>query len=226
MEDLLFFPHPSLADKSGLLAIGGDLNPHRLLLAYQFGIFPWYNQDEPILWWSPDPRCVLYPEELKVTKSMRNFMRKNTFRITLDQEFVKVIQACRLINRTGQSGTWITCDMEHAYIKLHKLGYAHSVEVWQNDQLVGGLYGIGLGKIFFGESMFSNLPNASKFGFIKFVQILKEMGFFLIDCQQDTSHLRSLGATTIPRESFLNALRKNIFLPSKIGSWQGISKKL
>ena len=218
-EDLVF-PHPELADISGILAIGGDLSPERLLLAYQNGIFPWYNPEDPILWWSPDPRLVLYPDELKVSKSMRPYFNQKKFDLTIDKDFTSVILNCKQQRRKGQGGgTWITGDMAEAYINLHELGYAHSVEVWKGGELAGGLYGIALGKVFFGESMFAKVSNASKFGFISFIRILKDKGFKLIDCQQETKHLESMGARAISRARFLDALKKNEEEESLVGKW-------
>ena len=194
-EAELVFPHPSLADPTGVLAIGGDLRPERLLLAYQNGIFPWFNPGEEIMWWSPDPRFVLFPDELKVSRSMRPYFNQQKFGLSYDQAFPEVMQSCQTVNRLaqGQLGTWITESMLEAYIHLHELGYAHSVEVWEGKELVGGLYGVALGKVFFGESMFAKRSNASKFGFISLVRRLKEEGYTLIDCQQETRHLGSLG---------------------------------
>lgn len=204
------FPDPSLANEDGILAIGGDLSPERLLRAYRMGIFPWFNEGDPILWWSPDPRFVLFPDELKVSKSMRPYFNQAKFGLTIDQDFESVIRACQTKSRKGQlGGTWITEEMLGAYCRLHQLGYAHSVEVWEEKKLVGGLYGIALGKCFFGESMFTHVSNASKFGFIALVLILREKGFWLIDCQQETRHLKSLGARGIPRSQFLEYLQKN-----------------
>ena len=205
----MVFPHPLAAQQDGLLAIGGDLSSTRLILAYHFGIFPWYHEGEEILWWSPDPRCVLFPDDLIIHKSMRSVLRKRPFQVTFNQAFASVIDHCKITKRKGQDGTWITEEMSSAYIGLHHLGHAHSVEVWSGKDLVGGLYGIILGKIFFGESMFSLVPNASKCGFIHLVQQLRKQDFQLIDCQQDTPHMRSLGATVISREAFFNLLRKN-----------------
>lgn len=218
-EHEINFPHPANANVDGLLAAGGDLSPERLLLAYSWSIFPWYNEGDPILWWSPDPRFVLYPDELKVSKSMRSYFNQNKFQLTYDQAFDQVISACSQIPRHGQLGTWITADMLAAYKKLHQLGYAHSVEVWDKDELVGGLYGIALGRVFFGESMFARKSNASKFGFISLVRRLKAEGFKLIDCQQETPHLASLGARSIPREDFLELLEENRQLKTQAGSW-------
>ena len=200
------FPPVEEASSEGFLAIGGDLSPERLLLAYKNGIFPWFSDDEPIVWWSPDPRMVLFPEDLKVSKSMKQVLRKNAFEVTYNKAFEQVIDACAKIYRPGQEDTWITEDMKGAYIKLHELGCAISVEVWQNEQLVGGVYGIDLGHIFCGESMFSKVSNASKYGFIHLVERLKENGCELIDCQMYTNHLASLGAIEVPREVFLSYL--------------------
>ena len=213
------FPHPSLTDSYGILAIGGDLSPERLILAYHFGIFPWFNEGEPILWWCPDPRFVIYPSEVHVSKSMRSYFNKEKFQITYDQCFEEVIRACKGINRKHQDGTWITNNMEKAYIDLHNLGYAHSVEVWNQGKLVGGLYGISLGKCFFGESMFSKENNASKYGFISLCSALDKKGFSLIDCQQPNPHLQSLGGKFLDRDDFLERLRKNRALDHHLGDW-------
>ena len=176
-DQSLEFPAPELATPEGILAVGGDLSPARLLEAYAGGIFPWFNEGDPILWWSPDPRFVLFPDELVVSKSMRPYFNQKKFQVSFDQDFEGVMRSCQQSNRNGQSGdTWITEDMIQAYVQVHQLGYAHSVEVWQEGDLVGGLYGISLGKIFFGESMFSRVSNASKFGFITLVQKLREKG--------------------------------------------------
>ncbi|NET33598.1 MAG: leucyl/phenylalanyl-tRNA--protein transferase [Cyanothece sp. SIO1E1] len=220
-EAELVFPHPSLADPSGVLALGGDLRPERLLLAYQNGIFPWFNPGEEIMWWSPDPRFVLFPDELKVSRSMRPYFNQQKFSLTYDQAFPEVMQSCQTVDRLaqGQLGTWITESMLEAYIHLHELGYAHSVEVWDGEELVGGLYGVALGKVFFGESMFSRRSNASKFGFISLVRRLKEEGYTLIDCQQETRHLGSLGARSIARGQFLEHLERNKRVETDRGSW-------
>ncbi|MFK7806839.1 MAG: leucyl/phenylalanyl-tRNA--protein transferase [Saprospiraceae bacterium] len=209
-EDHLQFPPPDLADPNGMLAIGGDLSAERLLIAYRQGIFPWFNPEDPIIWWSPDPRFVLKPEELKVHKSMRPYFNQQKFQVTYDQHFEKVMRLCQQTRRPGQyGGTWITEDMVAAYVRIHELGFSHSVEVWDGEELVGGLYGIALGKVFFGESMFANKSNASKFGFITLVRRLQAEGFTLIDCQQQTQHLGSLGAKAISREAFMAVLREN-----------------
>lgn len=198
------FPDVSLASKEGIIAIGGDLSPERLLLAYKSGIFPWFDNEEPVIWWSPDPRFVLFPNKLKVSKSMKQVLRNKDFVVTINKDFEAVIDECSLIKRDGQKGTWITQNMKDAYINLHKLGYAKSIEVWLDDQLVGGLYGVDLDNgVFCGESMFSKVSNASKVGFITFLQ---NTDYKLIDCQIYTNHLDSLGAEDISRSEFLNFL--------------------
>lgn len=202
------FPTAEHADQDGLLAIGGELSPARLLEAYENGIFPWYEHGQPILWWSPNPRMVLFPKELKISKSMKQLLRKRSFRVTFNQDFAAVIKNCAEIERDGQAGTWITPEMQQAYLQLHELNIAHSVEVWQEEKLVGGLYGIFLQnkQIFCGESMFSKVNNASKYGFIKLVQKLFSEEIKLIDCQIYTPHLKSLGAREISRREFLRFL--------------------
>lgn len=204
----LLFPDVEKADEDGLLAVGGDLSPERLLLAYKNGIFPWFNEDSMILWWSPDPRMVLFPEKVKISKSMAQVMKSNKFRITWNTEFEKVINACSAIVRKGQHGTWITPEMKSAYLKLHQMGIAKSIEVWENDLLVGGLYGIDLGNVFCGESMFSSTSNASKFAFICLAKELQQKKYKLIDCQVYTAHLESLGAEEIPRKQFMAILKE------------------
>lgn len=201
------FPDPqyALVEPDGLLAVGGDLSPARLLNAYRQGIFPWYSEGQPILWWSPNPRAVLYPNALKISQSLRKKLRKQLFRVTLDTAFPEVIEACSE-PRAEQDGTWITDEMKQAYIHLHRIGFAHSVECWEDEQLVGGLYGISMGKVFFGESMFARRSDASKIAFAHLVEQLKDWGFGLIDCQVHTGHLASLGAEDIPRVSFLELL--------------------
>ena len=202
------FPPITEADEQGLLAIGGDLSISRLIYAYNHGIFPWYDASQPLLWWSPDPRMVLFPEKLKVSKSMKQLLRKNKFTVSFNTDFNAVIEACAQIRRDGQHGTWITREMIASYNSLHKLNIAQSVEVWENGDLVGGLYGIYLKdkNMFCGESMFTRVSNASKYGFITLVNKLKEEGVKLIDCQVYTKHLESLGAEEIPRDEFLSYL--------------------
>ena len=203
----LYFPPVDGASPEGIVAIGGDLSPERLLLAYRNGIFPWFEDDEPILWWSPPERMVLFLDELKVSKSMRNIINRDMFRITFNTAFKEVITNCRDIKREGQPGTWITDDMTEAYCRLHKLGIAKSVEVWQDNELVGGLYGIDLGHIFCGESMFSKVSNASKIAFITLAKQLEAANYRLLDCQVHNDHLESLGAREIHREDFLKILK-------------------
>lgn len=211
----IIFPNVKNASIEGVVAIGGDLSPKRLILAYKSGIFPWYNQGEPIIWYSPNPRMVLFPKDLKISKSMRKILVDNTFEITFNQNFEEVISNCKTIKRNDQGGTWITDAMQKAYIKLHELGVAKSVEVWQNKQLVGGLYGIDLpcqpadlGNIFCGESMFSKVSNASKVAFIYLVKKLEKENYKLIDCQVYNNHLASLGAVEISRKKFINFLKE------------------
>lgn len=204
----LKFPNIETASQEGILAIGGDLSPERLQLAYANGIFPWYNEGEPIIWYSPDPRMVLYPEKLKVSKSMRQVLNKDDFQVTFNTNFSNVISKCKNIPRNGQNGTWITNDMIRAYQKLHDLGIARSVEVWKNNKLIGGLYGIDLGHIFCGESMFSLESNASKIAFIYLVKKLQKENYVLIDCQVYNSHLASLGAEEISRSFFKKMLKR------------------
>lgn len=203
----LYFPSVNQASPEGIVAIGGDLSPERLILAYRSGIFPWFEDDEPILWWSPPERMVLFFEDLKISKSMRNILNRSTFRITFNTAFREVITNCRNIKRDGQPGTWITHDMTEAYCRLHELGYAKSVEVWQGEELVGGLYGIDLGHIFCGESMFSKVSNASKVAFIALAKYLEQENYRVLDCQVHNNHLESLGATEILREDFLEILK-------------------
>jgi leucyl/phenylalanyl-tRNA--protein transferase len=207
LDQELIFPPVALAEPDGLLAIGGDLSTERLLLAYRSGIFPWY-EGRHILWWSPDPRFVLFPDELKVSKSMRQLIRRNTFVFTVNKAFSEVIASCKTIARRGQDGTWITEEVKEAYGRLHHLGYVHSAETWLNGELVGGLYGVRLGKAFFGESMFSKYSNASKYAFIRYVEQLRSEGVELIDCQVYTEHLESLGARMISREAFIQCINQ------------------
>lgn len=209
LDKELVFPPSHLAEPDGLLAIGGDLSIERLLLAYRNGIFPWY-EGEHILWWSPDPRFVLFPGELKISKSVRSLLNKNAFRFTTNNAFTDVIRHCKKIVRPGQDGTWITDEVEKAYTKLHHAGYAHSAEVWQDDQLVGGLYGIRLGNVFFGESMFSLVSNASRYAFAKYIALLQKENVQLVDCQVYTAYLESMGARMIGRDTFLELLDNHI----------------
>jgi len=218
-EDEIYFPDHTYADENGILALGGDLSPKRLILAYRNGIFPWFNEEDPIIWWSPDPRFVLYPKDLKVSKSMRKVLQKEEFQFTFDTDFGAVVQNCQEVKRNKQNGTWITNDMHEAYVKMHELGFAHSVEVWQNGELVGGLYGVSFGKCFFGESMFAKVSNASKAGFITFVQNLANLGFDLIDCQTETAHLASFGAGFVSRNEFLKYLGSNNKKETWVGKW-------
>jgi len=207
LTDEIIFPHPSLAEEDGILAIGGDLSVDRLLLAYQNGIFPWYNEDEPIIWHFPKPRFVLFPHDLKISKSMKQVLKSKKYSITIDQDFEQVIQKCSTTKRKDQTGTWITNDMEKAYINLHLQNYAHSVEVWnENNKLVGGLYGINLGTVFYGESMFHEESNTSKLALISLIQ---NFNFSIIDCQVYTKHLASLGATEINADDFYKIIVKD-----------------
>jgi leucyl/phenylalanyl-tRNA---protein transferase len=215
----IVFPPVELADKSGILAVGGDLTPERLIEAYGNGIFPWYSEGDPIIWWSPDPRFVLYPDEIKISKSMRQVLRRGLFTITFDRSFREVIDACRGPRR-DDAGTWITDDMFEAYIELHRLGYAHSVEAWYEGSLAGGLYGVSLGTCFFGESMFTKMSNASKAALITLTVILGGHGFHLVDCQVYTEHLKSLGARHIPRNEFINSVKKGLLAETILGSWE------
>jgi leucyl/phenylalanyl-tRNA--protein transferase len=205
-EHEIWFPPVSEALDDGLLAAGGDLRTERLLLAYRSGIFPWFNEDDPPLWWSPDPRCVLFPADIRISKSMQQVIRKGSFEFRTDTDFAAVIRNCRHTPRRDQDGTWITDDVVDAYTTLHTLGYAHSAETWYDGRLVGGLYGIRMGGVFFGESMFSHESNASKFAFIHYVQQLREEGVQLIDCQVHTDHLERMGAKMIPRTEFMQLL--------------------
>ena len=207
LTDKLIFPPVENTDEKGLLAIGGDLSTERLKLAYKNGIFPWFNVDSVILWWCPDPRMVLFPEKINISKSMRKVMKSGQFRLTKNTCFEEVLNQCATVKRVDQEGTWITDDMKEAYMKLHQKGFAKSYEVWKDDNLVGGLYGIDLGHVFCGESMFSTSPNASKFAFINLAQELKNKNYDLIDCQLYTKHLESLGAEEINRKEFLEILR-------------------
>ncbi len=220
LSEKIYFPPPELSRKDGLLAIGGDLCTERLILAYQNGIFPWYSKEYPILWWSPDPRLVLYPDELHVSGSLEKILKQGRFSVTFDQNFYKIITECSFTKRKNQEGTWITQDMLDAYCLLHEEGFAHSVEVWKNEEIVGGLYGVSLGKCFFGESMFSRKSNASKVGFATLVSVLNKWAFSLIDCQVTTRHLVSFGAREISRRQFIVELRQALQSPTLRGKWK------
>jgi len=219
LSDEIIFPDPSLAEDDGLLAVGGDLSAGRILRAYAEGIFPWFNEDSPILWWSPDPRLVLFPAELHVSASLARTLRRGTFRVSADTAFGQVIRGCASSRRAGQAGTWITDEMIEAYEELHRLGYAHSFEAWSGDQLAGGLYGVSLGGAFFGESMFSERPDASKVSFARAVELMAGRGIELVDCQVRTDHLVRLGAREIPRTEFLDRLVDLLGRPTLRGKW-------
>ncbi|HZJ53399.1 MAG TPA: leucyl/phenylalanyl-tRNA--protein transferase [Myxococcaceae bacterium] len=206
-QDPEAFPPPERADRSGLLAVGGDLSPARLLAGYRRGIFPWYSEGQPILWHSPDPRFVLLPGRLHVARSLEKVLRRRTYEVRADSAFSEVLEACAAAPRPGQEGTWITTAMHTAYLTLHRLGHAHSVEAWKDDELVGGLYGVALGRVFFGESMFTRGPDASKAAFAVLARALFDAGCLLIDCQVETEHLARFGAMDIPRRRFLQLLR-------------------
>lgn len=215
------FPDPKFAlrEPDGLLAVGGDLSPLRLLSAYGQGIFPWYSDGQPILWWSPDPRCILYPRHLKVSRSLARTLKKDTFRFTLDQAFPDVIRQCAA-PRSYTSDTWITREIQEAYLRLHRMGVAHSVEAWHGDELAGGLYGVAIGRVFFGESMFSRRSDASKAAFAFLVQCLIEWNYHVIDCQVRTPHLLNLGAQEIPRRDFLALLHRHCHEAPQPAAWQ------
>ena len=219
LSDELIFPDPELSNEDGLLAVGGDLSVERLLLAYSNGIFPWYSKEPPILWWSPDPRMVLFPEKMKISKSLKSIINKNKFQVKFDVDFEKVIKCCADVCRKNGESTWITDDMINAYVNLHLEGFAHSVEAYYNGELVGGLYGVSLGKAFFGESMFHYMNDASKVALYLLVEKLKSLKFEFIDVQQDTKHLKSLGAELISRKVFLSILQKSLKHETIRGKW-------
>jgi leucyl/phenylalanyl-tRNA--protein transferase len=219
LPDEIVFPDPGLAEDNGLLAVGGDLKPGRLVHAYANGIFPWYSEGEPVLWWSPNPRMILFPKEFKRHKNLRRTVNKAVFNITFDRAFRQVIGQCAAVRKNDNSGTWITRDMEMAYIKLHELGLAHSVEAWQNGSLVGGLYGVSLGGTFFGESMFHLVTDASKVALWHLTDRLLLWNFDMIDAQQETPHLSSLGAKPVERKKFLHLLKESLKKPTRRGSW-------
>jgi leucyl/phenylalanyl-tRNA--protein transferase len=214
------FPPPDYADPSGLLAVGGDLSNERLLEAYRVGIFPWYSDDQPILWWSPDPRLILDLKDFKISRSLGKTLKKGVFQVTFDHAFEEVIQACAVVPREAQNGTWITAEMQEAYINLHGLGYAHSVETWFGGQLAGGLYGVSLGKCFFGESMFHLKTDASKVALATLVERLKSWDFHFIDSQMTTEHMVRLGAKELPRRIFLKRLQSALRHPTRRGRWR------
>jgi leucyl/phenylalanyl-tRNA--protein transferase len=213
------FPDPRLASRTGMLAVGGDLAPQRLLTAYRQGIFPWYSEDEPILWWSLDPRCVLPVSRLHVPRSLAKIIRRGDYTITMDRAFDRVIAECAAKPRPGQDTTWITAEIRAAYGRLHAEGYAHSVEAWRGDELVGGLYGVAVGRLFCGESMFAHAPDASKVAFVTAARQLERWGFPLIDCQMRTAHLARFGAVEVPRATFLDAIRPLVAQPDRLGPW-------
>lgn len=219
-EDIVF-PPAAMASREGILAVGGDLSPERLLNAYARGIFPWFSEGDPIIWWSPSPRMILFPEEVHIARSMKRLMKKEPplFEWTFDTHFREVIEGCRTAPRKNQPGTWITTEIKDAYIRLFELGYAHALAVWQDKELVGGIYGVSLGKCFFGESMFSKVPNASKFAFIKLAQQLMKMDFLMLDCQVPSEHLRKLGAREMPRHEFLGLLKLGLRSKTLVGKW-------
>ncbi len=220
LDEELIFPPPDLAEDNGLLAVGGDLGPERLLLAYSTGIFPWYDEGMPILWHSPDPRMVLDVDQLVVNRTLRKELRRQRFEIRFDTAFAAVIEACATVPRPGQDGTWITAEMQQAYIDLHELGFAHCAEAWRSDELVGGLYGVSLGGAFFGESMFANASNASKVTFVTLVRQLQRWGFAMVDCQVHTELLAELGAEQFSRTYYLAALEEALKHPTRRGPWQ------
>ena len=219
LSDKIEFPSPHFASEQGLLAMGGDLSQKRLILAYQMGIFPWYSDNEPIMWWSPDPRLVLYPREIKTSKTLKKIIKKQLFHVTVDLEFARVITQCARVRLHKNEPTWIVNDMIDAYCELHESGFAHSVETWQKGELVGGLYGVSLGRCFFGESMFTLVNNASNVALVKLVEYLDSMSFDLIDCQTTTEHLVRFGAKEIPRRLFLQQLKRSLQTPTLRGKW-------
>ena len=219
LSDTIEFPPPHLASEDGLLAVGGDLSQKRLLLAYRMGIFPWFSDNEPTLWWSPDPRLVLYPHEIKISKTLKKIIKKEVFKVTMDLAFNEVINQCAKVRLQKNQGTWIIEDIIEAYCKLHESGFAHSVEVWCQDELAGGLYGVSLGKCFFGESMFTRISNASNIALVKLLEYLEKLSFDMVDCQVATEHLIRFGAREIPRTLFLKQLEKSLTSPTHKGKW-------
>ena len=219
LSDKIEFPPPYLASKAGLLAVGGDLSPDRLLLAYRMGIFPWYSDGEPLLWWSPDPRLVLYPEEIRISKTLKKIIKQDKFHLTIDTAFDQVINACAQIRIEKNEGTWIVQEMIDAYCRLHDAGFAHSVEAWYQGELAGGIYGVSLGKCFFGESMFSRISNASNITLVKLVEYLNTLSFDMLDCQITTEHLIRFGAREIQRDVFLKQLEQSLEATTRQGRW-------
>jgi len=219
LSEKIAFPPPHLALKEGLLAIGGDLSQQRLLLAYSMGIFPWFSENDPIMWWSPDPRLVLYPDDIKISRTLKKILKKEMFTITFDTAFERVINACAQIRIEKNEGTWIVQEMVDAYCRLHEAGFAHSVEAWHRGQLAGGLYGLSLGKSFFGESMFTRISNASSVALVRLVEYLKARSFDMLDCQISTAHMIRFGAREIPRSIFLKQLKKSLAVSTQKGKW-------
>jgi leucyl/phenylalanyl-tRNA--protein transferase len=213
LNDELIFPDPRWATREGLLAVGGDLSPERLLLAYRTGIFPWYGENEPILWWSPNPRCVLFPQDIYVSRRLERVIGQRRFRLTCNQAFTRVVSVCADVRTQKGEQTWLVAEMKEAYQELHELGFAHSVEAWEGDELVGGLYGVALGKFFFGESMFHRRTNASKVILVQLARYLEREEFILLDCQVHNPHLASMGARDVPRDDFLGLLIKGDLAP-------------
>jgi leucyl/phenylalanyl-tRNA--protein transferase len=220
LSNKIEFPPAQLASEQGLLALGGDLSQERLLLAYRMGIFPWYSDNEPIMWWSPDPRLVLYPSEIKISKTLKKILRKNEFEVTMDLAFRDVIRQCAEVRLKKNKGTWIVKEMMDAFCKLHESGFAHSVESWYQGELAGGIYGVSLGKCFFGESMFTRISNASNVALVKLVEYLDTLSFDMLDCQIPTDHLIRFGARKVPRDRFLAQLQRSLETPTKKGRWE------
>ena len=219
LSQKIAFPPPHLARKDGLLAVGGDLSQKRLLLAYRMGIFPWFSDGEPIMWWCPDPRLVLYPDELRIPKSLRKVLKKNLFQMTIDAAFKEVITECARVRLEAGEGTWIVEEMKAAYCQLHEAGFAHSVEAWHHRELAGGLYGVSMGKCFFGESMFTRVNDASKVALVFLSEYLKSLSFVMIDCQMTTEHMIRFGARKIPRDLFLDQLKQSLNVPDLKSKW-------